>query len=124
MAEAKQNAATENTISDPKSVSESSWRQRSFCGDPVRLPLPVSLARAGRMLHARDSRLHCEWMLRAISVLRGIATTRPVVGVFFATERITHLRPAQFFAIAFWIGFTTTYIVGEAYIRSHPMIAE
>lgn len=56
--------------------------------------------------------------------LRGIATTRPVVGVLFATERITHLRPAQFFAIAFWIGFTTIYIVGEAYIRSHPMIAE
>jgi hypothetical protein len=70
------------------------------------------------MLHARDSRLHCEWMLRAISVLRGIATTRPVVGVFFATERITHLRPAQFFAIAFWIGFTTTYICGRGL---HPV---
>lgn len=81
-----------------------------------------SLARVGWMLHARDSRLHREWMLRAISVLMGIATTRPVVGVFFATERITHLHPAQFFGIAFWIGFTTTYIAGEAYIRSHPLL--
>jgi hypothetical protein len=59
-------------------------------------------------------------MMRAIAVLLGIATTRPVMGVFFATESVTHLGPQQFFGTAFWIGFTATYIAGEAYLRSHP----
>jgi uncharacterized membrane protein len=58
------------------------------------------------------------WMTRAFAVLLGIATTRPVMGIFFATARITHLQPQQFFGTAFWIGFTLTYIAGEAYLRS------
>src|ERR1035441_11074087 len=40
----------------------------------------------------------------------GIATTRPVMGIFFATSRLTHLMPHEFFGIAFWIGFTTTLV--------------
>jgi Predicted membrane protein (DUF2306) len=60
-----------------------------------------------------------EWMLRAIAVLLGIATTRPVMGVFFATARLTHLEPRQFFGIAFWIGFGVTYLAGEWYLRTH-----
>ena len=60
-----------------------------------------------------------EWMLRAIAVLLGIATTRPVMGVFFATARLTHLEPRQFFGIAFWIGFGITYLAGEWYLRTH-----
>lgn len=79
------------------------------------------LARVSIMLHRRDSELSRTWMMRAIAVLLGIATTRPVMGFFFATQSITHLHPQQFFGIAFWIGFTTTYIAGEAYIRSHPI---
>lgn len=66
-----------------------------------------------------DIPLHREWMTRAIAVLLGIATTRPVVGIFVATSRLTHLEPRQFFGTAFWIGFTLTYIAGEAYIRTH-----
>jgi hypothetical protein len=31
------------------------------------------------------------WLIRAIAVLLGIATTQPVMGIFFATSRITHL---------------------------------
>jgi hypothetical protein len=54
----------------------------------------------------------------------GIATTRPVMGIFFATESVTHLRPQQFFGTAFWIGFTATYIVGEAYLRCHQAKAQ
>ncbi len=50
------------------------------------------------------------WMLRAVAILLGIATTRPVMGVFFATSRLTHLEPAQFFGIAFWIGFSINTI--------------
>ena len=64
---------------------------------------------------------HRVWMMRAIAVLLGIATTRPVMGVFFATQRLTHLRVDQFFGIAFWIGFTTTYLAGEWYLRRHPV---
>jgi hypothetical protein len=47
-----------------------------------------------------------EWMTRAVGILLGIATTRPVMGVFFATSSRTHLGPSQFFGIAFWIGFS------------------
>jgi Predicted membrane protein (DUF2306) len=63
---------------------------------------------------------HRAWMTRAFAVLLGIATTRPVMGVFFATARLTHLHPHQFFGIAFWIGFTLTWIAGEIYIRTRP----
>jgi hypothetical protein len=62
-----------------------------------------------------------KWMLRGIAVLLGIATTRPVMGVFFATARLTHLEPRQFFGIAFWIGFAATYLAGEWYLRRHPV---
>lgn len=79
-----------------------------------------SLGRAWALFRRGALALHRTWMMRAIAVLLGIATTRPVMGVFFATERITHLQPQQFFGTAFWIGFTTTYIAGEAYLRSHP----
>jgi len=80
-----------------------------------------SLGRAWVMLRRGDAALHRAWMMRAIAVLLGIATTRPVMGVFFATEAVTHLGPQQFFGTAFWIGFTVTYIAGEAYLRSHPV---
>ncbi len=79
-----------------------------------------SLGRAWVLFRRGKFVLHRTWMIRAIAVLLGIATTRPVMGVFFATERLTHLQPQQFFGTAFWIGFTATYIAGEAYLRSHP----
>jgi hypothetical protein len=79
-----------------------------------------SLARAWVMLRRRNMTLHRRWMIRAIAVLLGIATTRPVMGFFFATQALTHLQPQQFFGTAFWIGFSVTYIAGEAYLRSHP----
>jgi hypothetical protein len=58
------------------------------------------------------------WLIRAIAVLLGIATTRPVMGVFFATSRLTHLEPRQFFGMAFWIGFTINTLVIETWLRS------
>ena len=58
------------------------------------------------------------WMLRAIAILLGIATTRPVMGAFFATATITHLTPAQFFGIAFWIGFSLNTLVIELWLRA------
>ena len=79
-----------------------------------------SLTRAWVLFHGNNLALHRTWMMRAVAVLLGIATTRPVMGIFFATSSITHLQPQQFFGTAFWIGFSVTYIAGEAYIRAHP----
>jgi hypothetical protein len=58
------------------------------------------------------------WLLRAIVVLLGIATTRPVMGVFFATASATRLVPSQFFGIAFWIGFSINAIAVELWLHS------
>ena len=80
-----------------------------------------SLGRAAVLFFQNRLDLHRTWMMRAIAVLLGIATTRPVMGIFFATQRLTHLQPRQFFGIAFWIGFTLTYVAGELYLRSRRM---
>ncbi len=65
-----------------------------------------------------DSQQERRWMLRAIVVLLGIATTRPVMGIFFATSPLTHLTPNQFFGIAFWIGFSINTLAVEIWLRS------
>jgi hypothetical protein len=77
-----------------------------------------SLARAFAHRQRGDSALKRRWLLRAIAILLGIATTRPVMGVFFATAPATHLLPRQFFGIAFWIGFSINPLVFEIWIRS------
>lgn len=77
-----------------------------------------SLVRAWLSRNRADSVLERRWELRAIAILLGIATTRPVMGVFFATARLTHLVPQQFFGIAFWIGFSINVLVFEFWIRS------
>ena len=83
----------------------------------------IFLARAFVLWRAGQTSAHRVWMMRAIAVLLGIATTRPVMGVFFATQRLTHLRVDQFFGIAFWIGFTTTWLAGEWYLRRRDYVA-
>jgi hypothetical protein len=59
-----------------------------------------------------------QWTSRAVGILFGIATTRPVMGVFFATSARTHLSPDQFFGLAFWIGFSINCVVIELWLRS------
>jgi hypothetical protein len=39
------------------------------------------------------------------------------MGVFFATSRLTHWQPSQFFGVAFWIGFSINVVLVEAYLR-------
>jgi hypothetical protein len=78
----------------------------------------VSLVRAFIFRRRSDHALERRWQLRSIAILLGIATTRPVMGVFFATARLTHLVPAQFFGIAFWIGFSLNVFAFELWIRS------
>jgi hypothetical protein len=58
--------------------------------------------------------LHRQWMIRAFGVALGVATTRPIIGVFFAARR---LSPHEFFGAAFWLGFTSTLLAAEAWIH-------
>lgn len=59
------------------------------------------------------------WLMRSVVVLLGIATTRPVMGLFFATSSLTHLGFQQFFGIAFWIGFSINWIVIEIWLHNN-----
>ncbi len=81
-----------------------------------------SLFRAWRYRQEGEAALNRRWILRAIVVLLGIATTRPVVGLFFATSRLTHLTPSQFFGIAFWIGFSINTVALELWLRSRDRL--
>jgi hypothetical protein len=76
-----------------------------------------SLGRAWQYKVRGRPMLKRRWLIRAIAVFLGIATTRPVMGVFFATSRITHLGPHQFFGTAFWIGFSVNWIIIESWLR-------
>ena len=82
-----------------------------------------ALYRAWSFARLNNRPLQQSWMLRAIAILLGIATTRPVMGVFFATSRLTHLTPQQFFGIAFWIGFSLNTIVMELWLRTRGRTA-
>ena len=82
-----------------------------------------SLFRAWRYRCENQSPLERRWLLRGIAILLGIATTRPVMGLFFATSPLTHLRPQQFFGIAFWIGFSINTLIFELWIRSRSRLA-
>jgi hypothetical protein len=77
-----------------------------------------SLARAYGYMRNGEHRLKRRWMVRAVGILLGIATTRPVMGIFFATSQLTHLEPKQFFGLAFWIGFSINTIAVELWLNS------
>jgi hypothetical protein len=77
----------------------------------------VSLLRAYLYMKRGELLLKRQWLIRAIAILLGIAVTRPVMGVFFATSSLTHLKPQQFFGIAFWIGFSASTLLGEVWLR-------
>jgi uncharacterized membrane protein len=74
----------------------------------VFLSLGYRSIRKGRIVR------HREWMIRSFGVLLGIATTRPIVAIFFAAGRLT---PREFFGTAFWLGFTLTLLSAEAWIH-------
>jgi hypothetical protein len=79
-----------------------------------------SLSRAFWLRLRGDGARQREWMTRAVGVLLGIATARPVMGVFFATSARTHLSPNQFFGFAFWIGFSINALAIELWLHSTP----
>lgn len=57
---------------------------------------------------------HREWMIRAFGVALGVATTRPIIGAFFAAR---HLSPHEFFGAAFWLGFSITLLAAEFWLH-------
>ena len=73
----------------------------------------ICLTKAYLFIRRKEVARHREWMIRAYGVGLGVATTRPVVGMFFAFRRMT---PHEFFGIAFWLGFTITFIAAEAWV--------
>ena len=56
-------------------------------------------------------------MIRGYAIGLAVATVRPIVGVFFATSRLTGLTPHDFFGIAFWLGFTLSLATAEMWLR-------
>jgi hypothetical protein len=76
-----------------------------------------SLGRAFAAVRRRRFELHREWMIRAFAIGLAVAFVRPIVGVFFATARFTHLTPHDFFGTAFWLGFGIQTIAAEIWIR-------
>jgi uncharacterized membrane protein len=73
----------------------------------------ICLVKAYVHIRRKEVARHREWMIRMYGVGLGVATTRPIVGMFFAFRRLT---PHEFFGIAFWLGFTITFLVAEAWV--------
>ena len=76
-----------------------------------------SLGKAFRHILRRETRRHCEWMIRAFSTGLAVATIRPIIAVFFATSPFSGLTPYEFFGTAFWIGFVLHLIAAEVWIQ-------
>jgi hypothetical protein len=77
-----------------------------------------ALGRAYWFYLRKDHMRQRTWATRAVGILLGIATTRPVMGVFFATSSLNHMTPNQLFGIAFWIGFSINAVIAELWLHS------
>lgn len=93
------------------------WTERSgiYLFDTLYL---FSLSRAFLYSRHGDPILMRRWFLRSVAILLGIGTARPVMAIFFASSRLTHLRPDEFFGMAMWLGFSINVLVFELWIRS------
>lgn len=60
---------------------------------------------------------HREWMVRAFAIGLAVATIRPIVGLFYATSRLSGLTPYEFFGTAFWLGFVFHLMAAEVWIN-------
>ncbi len=76
-----------------------------------------ALSKAYLLIRNKKIILHREWMIRAYAIGLAITTIRPIVGIFFATSRLSHLTPYEFFGTAFWIGFVLHLIAAEIWIN-------
>jgi hypothetical protein len=76
-----------------------------------------SLVKGFLHIRHRHIALHREWMIRAFAIGLAVTTTRPIMGIFFATSPLTGLTVEDFFGTALWIGFTIHLIAAEAWIN-------
>jgi len=76
-----------------------------------------SLLRAYLYILKREFDLHREWMIRVLAIALAVSTTRPIMGIFFATSKLTGLTVQQFFGVAFWIAFILHISFAEFWIR-------
>lgn len=76
-----------------------------------------SLMRSYLYALKKEFDLHREWMIRVLAIGLAVSTTRPIMGIFFATSKLTGLTVQQFFGIAFWIAFTIHISFAEYWIR-------
>jgi len=79
-----------------------------------------SLAKAWWYIRHGRVELHRRWATRMTAIALGVATTRPIMAIFFATRPLTGLTPQQFFGPAMWIGFVSTYLAGEVWLAKQP----
>lgn len=73
----------------------------------------ICLLKAYAYARRREIERHRKRMIRTFGIGLGVATVRPIVGIFFAFRR---LALHEFFGIAFWLGFTITFMAAEAWI--------
>jgi hypothetical protein len=66
-----------------------------------------------------NSQLQREWLIRAYAIALAVTSVRLVVGIFFATSRLSGLKPDVFFGTAFWIGFVLHLVFAEIWIMTH-----
>ena len=57
------------------------------------------------------------WMNRRQQQVIEYLRIRPIMGVFFATRRLSHLTPHEFVGTAFWLGFTLQTRIAEIWIN-------
>lgn len=76
-----------------------------------------ALVKAFWHIRQRQVAAHRAWMVRAFAIGLAVATIRPLVGIFYATSRMSGLAPAEFFGIAFWLGFVLHVIVAESWLK-------
>jgi len=76
-----------------------------------------ALSKAYLLIRKGNSKLHREWMIRAYAIGLAVTTIRPIVGIFFATSKLSGLTPYEFFGTAFWVGFVLHLIASEVWIN-------
>ena len=75
-----------------------------------------ALGKAFWHIRRRQVAAHRAWMVRAFATGLAVATIRPIVGLFYATSRLSGLTPQEFFGIAFWLGFVLHLMAAESWL--------
>lgn len=76
-----------------------------------------AISKAFWHIRRREVAAHREWMVRAFAIGLAVATIRPIVGLFYATSRLSGLTPYEFFGTAFWLGFVLHLMAAETWIN-------